>query len=172
MTQSTWRERAGTPFTCEKQPAQGPRGMAVSNHPLASAAGLEPAAVIVEILNDDGSMARRPDLERFARDHGIKIGTIADLIEHRSRVESLIKPVGSRTMKTAYGEFTAHAFKDSTGQGVHLALASRSGDDMGMGGVVAQPTDVRRPADLEAIVAATFSHLATCASLKPSAFIT
>jgi 3,4-dihydroxy 2-butanone 4-phosphate synthase/GTP cyclohydrolase II len=67
-------------------------------------------------------MARLPDLQIFAAEHGLKIGTIADLIEHRSHMESLIEPVGTRPMKTAYGEFTAHAFKDTTGHGVHLAL--------------------------------------------------
>ncbi|CAM8653307.1 RibB 3,4-dihydroxy-2-butanone 4-phosphate synthase [Comamonadaceae bacterium] len=95
---------------------------------LAAMAGCSPSAVICEIMKDDGTMARLPDLQLFAAEHGLKIGTIADLIEHRSRVESLIEPVGSRTMKTAYGEFTAHAFKDSTGQGVHLALVKGEWD--------------------------------------------
>jgi 3,4-dihydroxy 2-butanone 4-phosphate synthase/GTP cyclohydrolase II len=63
-----------------------------------------------------------PDLQIFAAEHGLKIGTIADLIAHRSRVESLIEKQGSRTINTAFGEFTAHAFRDTTGQGVHLAL--------------------------------------------------
>ena len=89
---------------------------------LAAMAGCSPASVICEIMNDDGTMARLPDLQRFAAEHGLKIGTIADLIEHRSRVESLIQKAGSRTLQTASGEFTAHAFRDTTGQGVHLAL--------------------------------------------------
>ena len=89
---------------------------------LAAMAGCSPASVICEIMNDDGTMARLPDLQRFAAEHGLKIGTIADLIEHRSRVESLIQKAGSRTLRTASGEFTAHAFRDTTGQGVHLAL--------------------------------------------------
>jgi len=89
---------------------------------LAAMAGCSPAAVICEIMKDDGTMARLPDLQLFAAEHGLKIGTIADLIEHRSRVESLIEKVGTRPLATAYGEFTAHAFKDSTGHGVHLAL--------------------------------------------------
>jgi 3,4-dihydroxy 2-butanone 4-phosphate synthase/GTP cyclohydrolase II len=58
----------------------------------------------------------------FAAQHGLKIGTIADLIEHRSRNESLIEKVGSRPLRTAYGEFMAHAWKDKPGQGLHLAL--------------------------------------------------
>ena len=93
---------------------------------LAAMAGCSPASVICEIMNDDGTMARLPDLQRFAAEHGLKIGTIADLIEHRSRVESLIQKAGSRTLQTASGEFTAHAFRDTTGQGVHLALVKGS----------------------------------------------
>lgn len=89
---------------------------------LAAMAGCTPSAVICEIMKDDGTMARLPDLQLFAAEHGLKIGTIADLIEHRSRVESLIKQVGERTLKTAYGEFSARAFRDTTGHGVHLAL--------------------------------------------------
>lgn len=89
---------------------------------LAAMAGCSPASVICEIMNDDGTMARLPDLQIFAAEHGLKIGTIADLIEYRSRVESLIEKQGSRPLHTAFGEFTAHAFKDSIGQGVHLAL--------------------------------------------------
>ena len=85
-------------------------------------AGLEPAAVICEVMKDDGTMARLPDLQLFAAEHGLKIGTIADLIEHRSRTESLVEKVGSRTLQTAYGEFTAHAWRDKPSQSVHLAL--------------------------------------------------
>ena len=89
---------------------------------LAAMAGCSAASVICEIMKDDGTMARLPDLQLFAAEHGLKIGTIADLIAHRSRVESLIEPVGSRSIQTAAGEFTAHAFRDTTGRGVHLAL--------------------------------------------------
>ena len=89
---------------------------------LAAMAGLTPAAVICEIMKDDGTMARLPDLQLFAAEHGLKIGTIADLIHHRSRNESLIELVGTRPMRTAYGEFIAHAFKDKPSQGLHLAL--------------------------------------------------
>ncbi len=90
---------------------------------LASMAGCSPAAVICEIMKDDGNMARLPDLQVFAATHGLKIGTIADLIEHRSKVETLVEKQGSRALQTAYGDFTAHAFRDSTTQSVHLALA-------------------------------------------------
>ena len=89
---------------------------------LAAMAGCSPASVICEIMKDDGTMARLPDLQLFAAEHGLKIGTIADLIEYRSRVESLITRLGSRPIHTAWGEFTAHAFLDKPGQGVHLAL--------------------------------------------------
>jgi 3,4-dihydroxy 2-butanone 4-phosphate synthase / GTP cyclohydrolase II len=89
---------------------------------LAAMAGCTPAAVICEIMKDDGTMARLPDLQIFAAEHGLKIGTIADLIEHRSRVESLVEKVHSRPMQTTHGEFTAHVFRDTTAQGVHMAL--------------------------------------------------
>jgi 3,4-dihydroxy 2-butanone 4-phosphate synthase/GTP cyclohydrolase II len=89
---------------------------------LAAMAGCSPAAVICEIMKDDGTMARLPDLQLFAAEHQLKIGTIADLIHHRSRVESLVEHLGQRPLTTAFGEFTAHAFKDITTQGVHLAL--------------------------------------------------
>jgi 3,4-dihydroxy 2-butanone 4-phosphate synthase/GTP cyclohydrolase II len=85
-------------------------------------AGCSPSSVICEIMKDDGTMARLPDLQLFAAEHGLKIGTIADLIEHRSRNESLVQKVNARTMHTAYGEFTANAYKDITSGAVHLAL--------------------------------------------------
>lgn len=90
---------------------------------MAAMAGLTPAAVICEIMNDDGTMARLPDLEVFAREHGLKIGTIADLIQYRSRNESLVTRVGQRPLQTAQGLFDAHVFRDRSG-GVHLALAT------------------------------------------------
>ncbi len=89
---------------------------------LAQLAGCSPAAVICEIMKDDGTMARLPDLQLFAAEHGLKIGTIASLIEYRSRVESLLEKIGTRTIDTAYGSFTVHAFRDKPGHGVHLAL--------------------------------------------------
>lgn len=89
---------------------------------LASMAGLSPTAVICEIMNDDGTMARLPDLEVFAREHGLKIGTIADLIQHRSHNESLIQRVGQRELQTAQGRFDCTVFRDRTG-GTHLALS-------------------------------------------------
>jgi 3,4-dihydroxy 2-butanone 4-phosphate synthase/GTP cyclohydrolase II len=88
---------------------------------LAAMAGLTPAAVICEVMNDDGTMARLPDLTEFARVHQLKIGTIASLIEHRSRNESLIERMGARKLQTAQGLFDCTVFRDRAG-GLHLAL--------------------------------------------------
>jgi 3,4-dihydroxy 2-butanone 4-phosphate synthase/GTP cyclohydrolase II len=88
---------------------------------LARMAGLSPAAVICEIMKDDGTMARLPDLELFAAEHQLKIGTIAALIEHRSRHETLIERVSQRTLTTAQGDFECIAYRDR-GDGLHLAL--------------------------------------------------
>ena len=95
---------------------------------LAAMAGCTPASVICEIMKDDGTMARLPDLQLFAAEHGLKIGTIADLIAHRSRVESLVERKASRALQTAFGSFQAHAFQDSTGHAVHLALVQGQWD--------------------------------------------
>ena len=89
---------------------------------LAGMAGLSPTSVICEIMKDDGTMARLPDLEVFAKEHGLKIGTIAALIEYRSRNESLIECVGERPMVTPEGTFDARVFRDRMG-GIHLALS-------------------------------------------------
>jgi 3,4-dihydroxy 2-butanone 4-phosphate synthase/GTP cyclohydrolase II len=89
---------------------------------LAAMAGLTPASVICEIMKDDGTMARLPDLQLFAAEHGLKIGTIADLIAWRSRNESLVEKLGSRPLVTPFGEFTAHAWRDKPSQALHLAL--------------------------------------------------
>jgi len=89
---------------------------------LARLAGLEPAAVICEIMNEDGTMARLPQLEEFARAHGLKIGTIADLIRHRMENESTVRRVGECAMPTEFGEFRVVAYHDDIGDAVHLAL--------------------------------------------------
>ena len=94
----------------------------------ATMAGCSPASVICEVMNDDGTMARLPDLQLFAAEHGLKIGTIAALIEHRSRTETLVHKVGCREIETAWGRFTAHAFQDKPSNGVHLALVRGSWD--------------------------------------------
>jgi 3,4-dihydroxy 2-butanone 4-phosphate synthase/GTP cyclohydrolase II len=88
---------------------------------LAAMAGCAPAAVICEVMNDDGTMARLPDLEIFAKEHGLKIGTIADLIQFRSHNETLIERLGKRELQTAQGPFDCHAYRDRSG-GLHLAL--------------------------------------------------
>jgi 3,4-dihydroxy 2-butanone 4-phosphate synthase / GTP cyclohydrolase II len=88
---------------------------------LAALAGLTPAAVICEIMNDDGTMARLPDLEQFAQQHGLKIGTIASLIEHRSRHESLIQHISQRVFHTEQGVFEGTVYRDCTGS-LHVAL--------------------------------------------------
>ena len=89
---------------------------------LARLAGFEPAAVIVEVLNEDGSMARRPDLERFAAEHGLKIGTIADLIKYRLENEQTIERVAQCRMPTAYGEFDLKLYKELSDDRLHVAL--------------------------------------------------
>jgi 3,4-dihydroxy 2-butanone 4-phosphate synthase/GTP cyclohydrolase II len=89
---------------------------------LARLAGLEPAAVIVEILKEDGSMARRPDLEKFARKRGIRIGTIADLIRYRLEKERSIERIAEKTIMTAHGEFSLVCYDDRINRAVHVAL--------------------------------------------------
>ena len=89
---------------------------------LARLAGLEPAAVIVEILNADGSMARRPDLEIFAREHNLKMGTIADLIEYRIRHEKTVERVAQCRFPTEFGEFELITYRDNLENRVHFAL--------------------------------------------------
>jgi len=89
---------------------------------LARLAGLEPAAVIVEILNEDGSMARRPDLETFAAAHGLKIGTIADLIQHRVRHEKTVLCECTCDLSTEIGDFQLSAYRDTIDDDLHFAL--------------------------------------------------
>ena len=89
---------------------------------LARMAGLTPAAVICEIIREDGEMARLPDLIEFARPHGLKIGAIADLIEHRMHNEKLVERVARRAAQTAYGAFDLVCYADKTAQRTHLAL--------------------------------------------------
>ncbi len=90
---------------------------------LAGLAGCEPAAVICEIMNDDGTMARLPELIEFAKTHGIKIGTISDLIHYRAASETLVERVLSKPVKTVRGEFTLHAYVDRASGATHLALS-------------------------------------------------
>ena len=89
---------------------------------LAKLAGLDPSAVIVEIMNDDGTMARREDLELFAKKHNLKIGTIADLIHYRNISEKSIKLIDKTNIESEYGDFVLHAYEDSINGDVHIAL--------------------------------------------------
>lgn len=89
---------------------------------LARLAGVEPASVIVEILNEDGTMARRPDLEVFAKEFGIKIGTIADLIHFRFENEKSLDRIGECTLKNDIGKFRLHAFRNRIDNLVHYAI--------------------------------------------------
>ena len=89
---------------------------------LALLAGLEPAGVLVEILNPDGTMARRPELEVFAREHGLKIGSIEDLIRHRLETEHTVERVDTRDIETAHGPFRLVTYRDRMTRALHHAL--------------------------------------------------
>lgn len=89
---------------------------------LAMLAGLEPAGVLVEILNADGSMARRPQLEAFAREHGLKMGSIEDLIRHRLHTEHTVERVDARDIETAHGAFRLVTYRDRFSPVLHFAL--------------------------------------------------
>jgi 3,4-dihydroxy 2-butanone 4-phosphate synthase/GTP cyclohydrolase II len=89
---------------------------------LARLAGVQPAALLAEVVNDDGSMARLPDLERFAQEHGLLLTSIADLIAYRRRRETLVRRVSSARMPTAHGDFVAHVYESLLDGEQHLAL--------------------------------------------------
>jgi len=89
---------------------------------LATMAGLEPAGVIVEVMDDDGTMARRPALEEFARKHGLKIGTIADLIRYRLQTENTIERVRDVAVDTEFGTFNLVVYRDLVQKALHFAL--------------------------------------------------
>jgi 3,4-dihydroxy 2-butanone 4-phosphate synthase/GTP cyclohydrolase II len=91
---------------------------------LARLAGLEPASVIVEIMNEDGTMARRPDLEKFAAQHNLKIGTIADLIHYRIIHEQTVSKTGEHLLPTVYGDFRMVTFRDAVDGAMHVALVN------------------------------------------------
>ncbi|HET7359302.1 MAG TPA: 3,4-dihydroxy-2-butanone-4-phosphate synthase [Rhodanobacteraceae bacterium] len=107
---------------------------------LAALAGLEPAGVLVEVLHEDGSMARRPELEAFARRHGLKIGTIADLIRHRLETEKTIERVHESAVETEAGAFRLLAWRDRLHDGLHFALVR---GDVGDGAPVLTRVHVR-----------------------------
>lgn len=89
---------------------------------LTAMAGLMPASVICEIIKDDGTMARLPELLEFAKEHGLKIGTIADLIHYRSQNECMVERIAERQLRTAHGDFRMIAFRDKPSGSAHLAL--------------------------------------------------
>jgi len=91
-------------------------------------AGLEPAGVLVEILNADGSMARRPQLETFAQQHGLKMGSIEALIRHRLSTEHTIERVDAREIDTEHGPFRLHTYRDRVSHGLHFALLRGQAD--------------------------------------------
>jgi len=95
---------------------------------LALLAGLEPAGVLVEILNPDGSMARRPELEVFAREQGLKIGSIEELIRHRLATEHTVERVDVRTIDTEHGAFALHTYRDRLSHALHFALLRGDAD--------------------------------------------
>ncbi|QSX78578.1 3,4-dihydroxy-2-butanone-4-phosphate synthase [Agrilutibacter solisilvae] len=89
---------------------------------LALLAGMEPAGVLVEILNPDGSMARRPELEQFAREHGLKMGSIEELIRYRLATEHTIERVDARPIETEHGQFELVSYRDRLNHALHFAL--------------------------------------------------
>ncbi|WP_049620526.1 3,4-dihydroxy-2-butanone-4-phosphate synthase [Frateuria defendens] len=96
---------------------------------LAALAGLEPSSVLIEILHEDGSMARRPELEAFATKHGLKIGTIADLIRYRLETEKTVQRVHEEDVDTEFGPFRLVAYRDAIRRGLHFALVRGAVDD-------------------------------------------
>jgi len=105
-------------------------------------AGLKPAAVIIEVMNDDGTMARMPDLEKFARRHGIRICTIADLIQYRMQRERLVKRIEQVNLPTEYGEFKLTAYHCPADDHTHLALSM---GPLGRFDEAGDPVDVDHP---------------------------
>lgn len=90
---------------------------------LARLAGLNETAVICEVMNEDGTMARLPELIEFAREHGLRIGTIANLIHYRAVYESTVERLGTQSVSTDHGEFTLHTYRDRVNGGIHVALS-------------------------------------------------
>ena len=111
---------------------------------LARMAGLAPAAVIVEIMNPDGTMARRPELEVFAQQHGLNMGTIADLIEYRSLHEQSIELQSADIIHTEWGPFRLHTFRDLIDDTLHFALTLGKIEDAGAVPVRVQPINTLR----------------------------
>ncbi|HLF94417.1 MAG TPA: bifunctional 3,4-dihydroxy-2-butanone-4-phosphate synthase/GTP cyclohydrolase II [Planctomycetota bacterium] len=109
---------------------------------LARLAGLKPAGVIIEILKEDGSMARLPDLLEFSRKHGLRIATIAQIIEYRRRKERLIEKVVDVDLPTRFGAFRVHLFQSKVDEYLHIALCAGGVGDLKDGETVVQPDPV------------------------------
>ncbi|MBI5365500.1 MAG: bifunctional 3,4-dihydroxy-2-butanone-4-phosphate synthase/GTP cyclohydrolase II [Planctomycetes bacterium] len=109
---------------------------------LARLAGLQPAGVICEVMNDDGTMARVPQLEAFCATHGLKMCSIADLIDYRRRQEKLIEKVVTSRLPTRYGEFTLHLYKSLVDEFLHLAICAGDVGAVVAGEKVIQPDPV------------------------------
>ena len=110
------------PLMCQPGGVLARAGHTEASVDLAMLAGLEPAAVLVEILNEDGSMARRSELERFALEHNLKISTIADLIRYRMETEMTVEHVSTHQVDTDFGAFSLHTYRDLIENRLHLAL--------------------------------------------------
>ena len=110
------------PLMCQPGGVLARAGHTEASVDMALLAGLEPAAVLVEILNEDGSMARRPELEQFAREHDLKIGTIADLIHHRMQTEKSVIHISTHQVVTDFGPFELHTYRDTIEERLHLVL--------------------------------------------------
>ncbi len=110
------------PITAKKGGVLVRAGHTEAGCDLTRLAGLTPASAICEIMNDDGTMARLPQLLKFAKQHNLKIGTIANLINYRAARESLVERVAERKITTANGEFTLLAYKDKAGGNTHLVM--------------------------------------------------
>lgn len=110
------------PLMCQPGGVLARAGHTEASVDMAMLAGLEPAAVLVEILNEDGSMARRPQLEQFASEHGLKIGTIADLIHYRMQTEKSVIHLSTHAVTTDFGPFEMHTYRDTIEQRLHLVL--------------------------------------------------
>lgn len=119
------------PLMCNPGGVLARAGHTEASVDLSLLAGLEPAAVLVEILNEDGSMARRPELEQFAREHELKIGTIADLIRYRMETEKSVEHQSSHDVETDFGPFRLHTYRDTIEGRLHMAMVRGevSGDD-------------------------------------------
>ena len=113
---------------------------------LARMAGFEPAAAIVEIMNEDGTMARRPDLEVFAKEHNLKIGTIADMIHYRAMNEQTVVRQDQKTVETEYGAFELITFKDTLQEQVHMAFVRGNLAEVEQPVVRVQAADILRDA--------------------------